>query len=68
MSRHLTMLCANLRRFVSVEEKRTKTEGAITAAKDRVTREIEDLRDKLKLAKETIVRFRQEIEKAQAVH
>ena len=45
-----------------------KTEGAITTAKDKVKREIEDLRDKLKLAKETIVRFRQEIDKAQAIH
>ncbi|KAF0300415.1 YEATS domain-containing protein 4 [Amphibalanus amphitrite] len=50
------------------EEKRQKTEAAITSARDKVKREIDDLRDKLKLAKETIARFRSEIEKSQAMH
>ncbi|XP_037075697.1 LOW QUALITY PROTEIN: YEATS domain-containing protein 4-like [Pollicipes pollicipes] len=50
------------------EEKRAKTEAAVANAKGKVKLEIEDLRDKLKLAKETIVRFRLEIEKVQALH
>ena len=45
-----------------------KTETAVATAKDKVKREIDDLRDRLKLAKETIVRFRLEIDKAQTMH
>jgi len=50
------------------EGKRQKTEAAVTSAKTKVKSEIDDLRDKLKLAKETIARFRQEIDKAQSRH
>ena len=47
------------------EEKRTKHLQAVTEARTKVQDEITDLRDKVKIAKETIIKFRAELAKSQ---
>ena len=49
----------------SVEEKKDKTVKNLLNAKEKVSAEILDLREKIKLAKETINKFKEEISKAQ---
>lgn len=49
----------------TVEEKKEKTAKAITEAKQKVRQEINVLKNRLKLAKETISQFKEEIAKVQ---
>lgn len=51
--------------FILVEEKKEKTLHSIVNAKNKIRTEIITLKDKLKLAKETIVKFKEEIAKVQ---
>lgn len=52
--------------FVSVEEKKERTLQNILNAKNKIRYEIGDLKERVKLAKETIVKFKAEITKLQA--
>jgi hypothetical protein len=52
--------------FVSVEEKKERTLQNILNAKNKIRYEISDLKERVKLAKETIVKFKAEITKLQA--
>ena len=47
------------------EEKRTRHLAAVTEARTKVQEEIADLKEKVKLAKETILKFKAENAKAQ---
>jgi YEATS domain-containing protein 4 len=47
------------------DERRSKNLGAVTEAKKKVQVEIIDLKEKVKIAKETIVKFKSEIAKCQ---
>ena len=47
------------------EEKRTRHLAAVTEARTKVQEEITDLKEKVKLAKETILKFKAENAKAQ---
>jgi YEATS domain-containing protein 4 len=53
--------------FVSVEEKKEKTLQNILNAKNKIRYEINDLKERVKLAKETIVKFKAEITKLQTI-
>ncbi|XP_071532659.1 YEATS domain-containing protein 4 isoform X3 [Panulirus ornatus] len=48
------------------EDKKEKTLKNLLIAKEKITNEIQDLRDKIKLAKDTIAKFKDEINKSQA--
>lgn len=50
---------------VSVEEKKEKTIKNLLNAKEKIANEIADLREKVKLAKDTITKFKEEISKYQ---
>lgn len=50
----------------SVEEKKEKTLNSILKAKNKIKTDIASLKDRLKLAKETITKFKDEIAKLQA--
>lgn len=52
--------------LVSVEEKKERTLQNILNAKNKIRYEISDLKERVKLAKETIVKFKGEITKLQA--
>jgi len=52
--------------LVSVEEKKERTLQNILNAKNKIRYEISDLKERVKLAKETIVKFKAEITKLQA--
>ncbi|XP_067133706.1 YEATS domain-containing protein 4 [Centruroides vittatus] len=49
------------------EEKKEKTLSAILSAKNKIRLEIADLKERLKVARETIARFREEIVKAENI-
>lgn len=49
------------------EEKKEKTLSAILSAKNKIRLEITDLKERLKVARETIARFREEIVKAENI-
>jgi YEATS domain-containing protein 4 len=51
--------------LVSVEEKKEKSLQNILNAKNKIRYEISDLKERVKLAKETIVKFKAEITKLQ---
>lgn len=51
--------------FLSVEDKIVKTMDNIMEVKGKVKHEISQLKDKLKLARETIGRFKAELSKVQ---
>jgi YEATS domain-containing protein 4 len=51
--------------LVSVEEKKERTLQNILNAKNKIRYEIGDLKERVKLAKETIVKFKAEITKLQ---
>lgn len=51
--------------IISVEEKKAKTLDNIINVKQKVKSEIITLKDKLKLARETIVKFKAELAKVQ---
>ena len=51
--------------FFSVEEKKEKTLQNILNAKNKIRIEINDLKERLKLSKETIIKFKAEITKIQ---
>ena len=57
----LNQLCFVL----SVEEKKVKTLESIITAKTKVKSELSELKDRLHLAKETIQRFRDEVQNLQ---
>lgn len=48
------------------EERRNKNLTAVTEARKKVQTEISDLKEKVKIAKETILKFKTEIAKCQA--
>lgn len=50
----------------AVEDKKEKTLEKIINAKTKVRTDIAELKDKLKLAKETIIKFKDEISKQQS--
>ena len=50
----------------SVEEKKEKTMKNLLVAKEKISTEITDLRDKIKLAKDTIAKFKEDINRAQS--
>jgi hypothetical protein len=54
-----------IHRLFTVDEKKEQALQKIINAKGKVQTEIVDLKDKLKLAKETIVKFKEEIAKIQ---
>jgi len=49
----------------TVEAKKERTLQAVLAAKTKIKNDINELKDKLKLAKETIANFKEEISKIQ---
>lgn len=51
--------------FISVEEKKVRTLESIIDCKAKVKNEIADLKEKLKLSRETITKFKGEIAKVQ---
>ena len=51
--------------FFSVEEKKEKTHQNIVNAQNKIRIEINELKERLKLSKETIVTFKAEITKSQ---
>ena len=52
--------------LIAVEEKKEKTLQRVIAAKTKIKADIADVKDKLKVAKETIAKFKEEISKAQS--
>lgn len=51
--------------YISVEEKKEKTIKNLLNAKEKIANEIVDLREKVKLAKDTVAKFKEEISKYQ---
>ena len=51
--------------FIPVEDRKTKTNAAILAAKSKITTEIRELKEKLKSSKEAISKFKEEIAKVE---
>ena len=49
--------------FVSVEEKKNKTNNSIIAAKNKIRTEIQELNERLKNTREAIAKFNDEIAK-----
>lgn len=52
--------------LITVEEKKVKSLQNIIAAKTKIKTDIADVKEKLKVAKETIAKFKEEISKAQS--
>ena len=52
--------------FRAVEVKKLKTVTNITVGKEKVTQELIDLRAKIQLAKDTLVKFKDKMSEAQA--
>ena len=52
--------------FISVEAKKAKTLNNIALGKEKASQEIVDLRTKIQLAKETLVKFKEKFAEAQA--
>ena len=50
------------------EERRNKNSSAVTDARKKVQVEITDLKEKVKIAKETIAKFKLEISRCQSFH
>ena len=51
--------------FVTVEEKKEKTLQKIVTAQPKIRTEINELKERLQLAKETVAKFKEEIAKVQ---
>jgi len=52
--------------FISVETKKCKTLGNISAGQEKVSQEIIELKKKIQLAKDTLIKFKNKYSEAQA--